>query len=208
MSLVGRTQCSLKTGPGQAKTPQLVEEAYHGLSKYEERLRAPVSSLPLWTVGNGEPALAFCSGAACAVLKPGGRLGKSRPFFCRLEDGASRMDMNFTTMARYIRLFGMPLLMIALGILLPLFLPDPGSLKETYLAGLHPLILGVHWLFLGVLAAGLTWFAWAGWQLHRWESGAMVGDCLSCGGSMSQLDGRYGPYRKCRYCGTKREGWK
>jgi hypothetical protein len=118
------------------------------------------------------------------------------------------MDMNLTSMARYIRLFGVPSLMIALGSLLPLFLPDPGSLKETYLAGLHPLILSAHWLFLGVLAVGLAWFAWAGWQLHRWESGAMVGDCLSCGGSMSQLDGRYGPYRKCRYCGTKREGWK
>lgn len=117
------------------------------------------------------------------------------------------MDMNFTSMTRYIRLFGMPSLMIALGGLLPLFLPDPGSLKETYLAGLHPLVTGAHWLFFGVLAVGLAWFAWAGWQLYRWENGAMNGDCDNCGGAMTQLDGRYGLYRKCPYCGSKRESW-
>lgn len=117
------------------------------------------------------------------------------------------MDINFTLIARYVRLFGMPTFIISLGILLTLFLPDWGALKDTYLAGLHPLMMSAHWLALGGLAFGLAWFTWAGWQLYRWEVGAMNGDCHTCGADMTQLDGRYGPYRKCSYCGSKREGW-
>ena len=117
------------------------------------------------------------------------------------------MMVNFTLMERYVRLFGAPTFLMILGGLLSLFLPAPAVLKGTYIVGLLPLITGAHLVAIGALAFGLTWFAWAGWQLHRWESGAMIGDCPSCGAVMSQLDGRYGPYRKCKYCGTKREGW-
>lgn len=55
-------------------------------------------------------------------------------------------------------------------------------------------------------AVALLWAAHRVWQLWRWENGDLIGGCLSCGGPMSHMDGRYGPYSRCRMCGSKREG--
>lgn len=90
------------------------------------------------------------------------------------------MTVNFTFIERYVRLFGAPTILMILGGLLSLFLPAPAILKGTYIAWLLPLIMGAHLVAIGALAFGLAWFAWAGWQLHRWESGAMAGDCPPC----------------------------
>lgn len=117
------------------------------------------------------------------------------------------MDLKLTVITRYVHLFGAPIFTVALGILLSVFLPDPSIFRSTYLAGLQPLVTGAHWLAFSALALGLAWFSWAGWQLYQWESGEMAGDCHTCGGIMSQLGSRYGPYRRCKYCGAKREGW-
>lgn len=113
------------------------------------------------------------------------------------------MDINVTKLERNIRLFALPGFLMVVGLLASLFLPDPEAapplLKEivpvAYLIGLVAVVIGS------------AWFAWRLWQLHRWETGSINGDCHSCGGHMTQLSGKHGAYRKCEYCGSKKEGW-
>lgn len=111
--------------------------------------------------------------------------------------------MNLTVILRYIRVLMLPAFMLGIAAFFAMLgrgLEDNAAAQPV----IETLISPVAWVF-GVV--GIVWLLWCLFQLFRWESGDTDGDCMNCGGDMSQLDGPYGPYRKCKYCGKKRQGW-
>lgn len=110
--------------------------------------------------------------------------------------------MNVTKVERYLRVLASPITcMVAGGILVAIGVKAKDALFLESVA---------RYLAFGGLAAtvvGLLWMIWVLFQMERWESGTVIGTCPTCGGVESNLDGRYGPYRRCRMCGAKREGW-
>lgn len=111
--------------------------------------------------------------------------------------------MDLTAIARYCRVLAPPLFMLGIAVFFYMLAGDSES-GFAVAAVTDSLLMPVAKVFGGF---GALWLAWSGYRLHRWESGDRTGDCTNCGAHMSQLDGRYGPYRKCRYCGKKQQGW-
>lgn len=110
--------------------------------------------------------------------------------------------MNITKIERYVRVLALPVfLMVVGGISVAVGVKAKDALL---LASVAPyLAFGG----LGAAVFGVFWMIWALFQMDRWERGSIVGTCPNCGGAESSLDGKYGPYRRCRMCGAKREGW-
>lgn len=111
--------------------------------------------------------------------------------------------MDVTSVARYLRVLALPLFLIGAGLFF--YVLAEGSVDRFAVAAKAGL------LFMQVAKAacgmGMLWLTWEVFQLYRWEAGRMQGDCVNCSGHMRQLDGRFGPYRKCKYCGNKEQGW-
>ena len=110
------------------------------------------------------------------------------------------MEINVTAIERWVRQLATPVALILAGLVFVWAASKLEGLFGTPAVGMHT------WA-LAVPLVGLIWAAWRLWQMYRWEAGDLEGGCLSCGGPMSQHDGRYGPYSRCRMCGDKREGW-
>jgi len=57
-----------------------------------------------------------------------------------------------------------------------------------------------NWVPSLLFAAALAHLTWSSWRLWRAHNG--VGRLCSCGGILGgEIDGRWGPYRKCLACG-------
>ena len=116
--------------------------------------------------------------------------------------------MNITLIERMLRLFAIPCFLVLSSMLGMAMLKGAAIPSNGHLSAIGSSLWEVlRWPLLGVFAWGLLWFLWNAWRLYRWESGEADGGCNRCGGPMSQMDGRYGPYSKCLICGSKREGW-
>ena len=113
-----------------------------------------------------------------------------------------RSWMNITKVEQYVRVLALPVGCVLLGLFFGLI---AGAAKDSlYLAS------AAGYLAVGgftLAAGGLLWSAWSLFQMERWENGAVIGTCPKCGGAESNLDGKYGPYSRCKMCGAKREGW-
>jgi hypothetical protein len=117
------------------------------------------------------------------------------------------MNIDFTAIERYLRLFALPVFLMLIGLLgLMLFsnaAPAEG-LAAALLANVGRILLPAS---AALTIAACLWGAWNYWLLFRWERGDLQGGCIRCGGVMSHKDGRYGTYSVCKMCGSKREGW-
>lgn len=117
------------------------------------------------------------------------------------------MNIDITAIERYLRLFGLPMFLVLMGLLgMALFSgPAPaGDLAAAVLANIGQIVFPAS---AALTMAASLWGAWNYWLLFRWERGDLQGGCNRCGGVMSHKDGRYGTYSVCKMCGGKREGW-
>lgn len=72
-----------------------------------------------------------------------------------------------------------------------------GLQASAYTAGLWN---GIRWLPVSMLSFGFLLVGHALYRLWRWQRGK--GLHCDCGGLLgSEIDGRYGPYRRCLACG-------
>lgn len=72
-----------------------------------------------------------------------------------------------------------------------------GLQASAYTAGLWN---GLRWLPIAMLGFGLLLVGHALYRLWRWQRGE--GLLCGCGGLLGrEIDGRYGPYRRCLACG-------
>lgn len=117
------------------------------------------------------------------------------------------MDINLTAIERNLRLYGVPGVVTVLGVAGTLLI-DPHPAGAGLQKMLAPLASGAFIACMAASAVGALWLGWRAVLEWRWERGTLDGGCVSCGGVMRHLDGRYGAYSKCMMCGEKREGWR
>lgn len=69
---------------------------------------------------------------------------------------------------------------------------------------LLPLVMLIHWAFIGLLVAAVSTFGWGTWKISQALRG--VGElCHSCGMPTRLISpGRYSPHYRCMACGLNR----
>lgn len=102
-----------------------------------------------------------------------------------------------------ISLYAVPCLLLVLGLLLVFFgsANFSGELQEGHFAPLADMAIKYTYMLADILfGASVLWIFVASIRLYRWEQGKGA-SCPSCGGMVTERDGRYGPYMKCLACG-------
>lgn len=103
---------------------------------------------------------------------------------------------------RYVLNLAMPLALTCSGFLMLAALAAVAGIQ-----GVREVAKAAYPFVAGATLLAAAWGCYRYYRILRWDSGERDGDCRNCGGDTSQLDGKYGPYVKCRMCGSKREGF-